>query len=162
MKRLITPLLQSTTGRLAAALMLSIFCLRSDAQTILTEGFESSTFPPTGWTRANVSGSSTLTWQRQTSSSSTVPSYVPAHGGSYYAWYYCWGAVSGNSVELRSPALNFSGTNQVVVSFWFYRHNYTSAYTDNMDVYVNTSPTSSRGTLLGHLHNYNMQTPAVA
>lgn len=151
----------SFTTKLKASLLglLCMASLGSSAQTYLSEGFESSTFPPTGWTRAILSGS--YNWARQSSGYSSYPYNVPAHGGSYYAWYNSWNASSGSKAELRTPSMNFSSASSVRLSFWFYRQSASTGYTDNMDVYVNTSATSTGGTLLGNIHHAYNQTPSV-
>jgi hypothetical protein len=142
------------------ATLLCMLCGFSvSAQNILTEGFEGSTYPPTGWSRAITSGS--YNWDQSGATTASYPSSIAPHGGTKYVWYNTWYASSGSTAELRTPALNFTGTSLVQVSFWFYRHNTSSSYTDNIDVIVNTAATASGGTILGRIYANNGQSPAV-
>jgi hypothetical protein len=148
----------------AAFALLCLAGLPASAQTttLLSQGFEGSTFPPTGWQRATITGSPSYTWQRYGSSSSTRPTYVSAHGGTHYAAVYQISNPSGSAVALSTPILNFSSSSAVELSFWFYRSNYSSSYSNKLEVYVNTSRNPSGGTMLDQIHHYYTQSPAVS
>jgi len=125
------------------------------AQNYVSSSFDATTFPPTGWSANVISGSgsfaSSFNWVRTTSGISG-PTGVTPHSGAGMAGYNSYWINSG-SAELVTPAMNFatytSGANQA--SFWFY---YTGA-SDRVDVYINTSATSSGGTLLGSVYGYS-------
>src|SRR5438045_4058153 len=93
---------------LLSALVLSLSSIGnlSNAQVILSEGFEASTFPPGGWTSSTSNAS--YPWAR-VSNYSGSPS-IAAHGGSYVARYHSYSAPGGSTAELRTPVLNFTST----------------------------------------------------
>jgi PKD repeat protein len=68
----------------------------------LTEGFTSTTFPPTGWTSINPDGTDT-TWMR----SGTV-GFAPTAGNSMVFLNFLKDDT-GNQDEIRTPKLNFTG-----------------------------------------------------
>src|ERR1044071_3379636 len=106
MKRLFTLSLKTGSGiRTIAIILLAVMLhFASEAQTILTEDFESATFPPTGWTR--TTSNTTYPWARVASfTGNPAPA---AHGGSYMARYNSFSAPSGATAELITPSLNFS------------------------------------------------------
>lgn len=85
-------------------LMMSIF-YRGFAQDILNEGFESSVYPPSGWTFSSESEDADwLGWLRSTTS----------HSGSYSALVE-W-SISGHNSYMITPQLTLSG--HKVLSFW--------------------------------------------
>src|SRR3954469_16842122 len=140
MKRLFTLYLKPGFGvRAIAIVFLAMWQFASEAQTILTEGFESATFPPTGWTR--TTSNATYPWARVVSNTGNPA--PAAHSGSYMARYNSFSAPSGATAELITPALNFSGANQVAVSFWMYRDPaYLNYLNERVEVFVNTSAAS--------------------
>ena len=142
-----TPLLLSYKRSIGVFVLLLLVVLgvtkSAEAQNYITEGFESSTFPPSGWkviTSGGTSTHGTTSWARQTSGGVSTPS-VTAHGGSAMAWYNSYWISSTGVSSLITPAMNFAaytgGYNQV--SFWYY--NYTAS--DYLDVLVNTSDTDA-------------------
>ncbi|MEI6821055.1 MAG: LamG-like jellyroll fold domain-containing protein, partial [Bacteroidota bacterium] len=106
---------------------------------ILTEGFEEGgAFPPgSSWTSSSTSSSP---WQIATSGTGT-PGPAP-HGGTYMAYFNSYTYTAGNVALLSTPA-TFLG------KISFYMYTYAGAYTDNVAVYINTSPSITGGTLLG-------------
>ncbi|MDR3679681.1 MAG: immunoglobulin domain-containing protein, partial [Flavipsychrobacter sp.] len=140
-------------------IVLSLFLvlggMHAEAQYILgPEGFEGATFPPAGWTLNHSSSSSTyactVDWDPGVSgaylcsSSYYVAPAVVAHGGTKVAGYESWDIVGGSTGDLISPSLNMSSTaGYYQLSYWVY--NYSTYYSDEIDVYVNTSPTSTGG-----------------
>ncbi|MGN6569253.1 MAG: GEVED domain-containing protein, partial [Flavipsychrobacter sp.] len=128
----------------------------SFGQNYVNSSFDATTFPPTGWTSNVISGSGSLAasfnWIRTTSGIS-YPTGVTPHSGAAMAGYNSYWISSGGSAELVTPSMNFStytgGSNQM--SFWFY---YTGA-SDRVQVYINTSASSSGGTLLGTVYGYS-------
>ncbi|MBS1690003.1 MAG: choice-of-anchor J domain-containing protein, partial [Bacteroidetes bacterium] len=141
--------------RISMLVLLVMSFTSVNAQNYLTQGFESSTFPPSGWTLNTPSGSSDdggpTGWAWQTSYGASFPG-IPAHSGSGMAWYNSWDIYSGGYSNLITPAMNFAaytgGSNQV--SFWYY--NYSGS--DYMNVIVNTtaSATGSSATTLATIN----------
>ncbi len=122
----------------------------TNAQSLLSEGFEGSTFPPTGWSTSGTGtnyGSYPNTWM-QTQSGNGYGSPTPsAHGGSYTANYDSYWIGGGGFSDLITPALNFSSTGNKVLSFWTYNYN-SGYYTDSLVVYLNTSASVTGATLI--------------
>ena len=132
------------------------------AQTsVLTEGFESTTFVPTGWTNnliTYVSGSGTQTWYRVTSGASPTAS---PHSGSAMASYNIFSLNSGCRAEMATPPLTFpSGTE---ISLWMYRDGGYLSYNEGLKVYYNTSaPTYAGGVLLATINRATNMAPVEA
>jgi hypothetical protein len=76
--------------------------------TSVTEGFESATFPPTGWTLQNPNAGS-LTWVRTTAArnSGTASAYI-----NYYNY-----TTTGHMDYLVSPIVNIQDADSIVVTF---------------------------------------------
>jgi len=141
-----------------ALLVLLLITTKAGAQNYISESFDGS-WVPTGWSDNVVynagsdgGGCGCTDWEQSGSGGGVVPSGVPTHSGAGMAWYNSWDIYYGNIAELVTPAMNFStygstGVNQV--SFYYYDYCCTG---DNMNVYVNTSASSSGGTLLGNLY----------
>ncbi len=145
--------------RLAPMLLILLLslCAASDgiAQNLLSQSFDNVTFPPTGWTRTTGSP----IWNRVTSG--TWPSQSP-HSGAGEAQFNSF-SVSSGSAELTTPAVSFSGTSLVQVSFWMYRDaGYSGTTGEKVDVYANTTATSTGGSLLGSVVRWSGGTPAVS
>jgi hypothetical protein len=75
----------------------------SVAQIALTEGFESTTFPPTGWTTVNTHA--TNNWARTTNS-------INGDGSAYVQWI-----AADQDESLISPAFNLTGYTQAYLNF---------------------------------------------
>ena len=92
------------------------------------EGFENSVFPPAGWSIVNPNND--VTWQR------TTPGNNSAH--SMFIDNFDNNPV-GSIDEIRTPKLNLSGTDPVVISFDLAYKNYPDpAYNDSLQVLVST------------------------
>jgi len=146
-------------------LLLSLFTVLTigassvaSAQNYLTESFDGSTFPPTGWSRTAGTGTSDgggcgcTDWE-QTSYGFSYPT-PGTHTGAGMAGYNSWDISSGGHAELISPALNFAtyagGANQV--SFWYYG----SGTYDYVNIYANTSASLTGATLVGTVYSYDV------
>ncbi len=139
-------------------LLLTLFLFTaflSKGLSLLTESFDNTTFPPTGWTRT---ASGTLTWARLTAG--VFPSQSP-HSGAGEANFNSF-YVSSGTAELVTPSISFVGGNGITVSFWMYRDNGYATTGDKVDVYVNTSASSSGGTLLGTVNRAIGLSPSVS
>ena len=131
----------------------------AQSQILLSESFDGTMFPPTGWTTGNSTGP---VWTRITAG--IFPAQLP-HSGAGEADFNSFSVSSGSS-ELRTPVLNFnypSGTN--VLSFWMYRDSgYPySAFQglDSVTVYVNTTNSATGGYMLINIPRNSAATPSV-
>ena len=138
---------------LLASLLLATFA--SKGLNLLTESFDGGTFPPTGWSKTS---SGTLTWTRLTAG--VFPTQSP-HSGAGEANFNSW-YVSSGSADLITPAISFVGGSGIQVSFWMYRDNGYLSTADKVDVYANTTATSSGGTLLGTVNRASNLSPSVS
>ena len=130
-----------------------------NAQTnLLTQGFESLPFPPTGWSNARITGSSLPgNWARY--GNGIAPSQTP-HTGSFQIRFNSHNFGAGTSGDMRTSVLDFTTAGTYNVSFWMYRDGY--AANDKLEVFVNTTQTSIGGTLLGTINRDRNQSPVVA
>jgi len=85
----------------------------------LVEGFESATFPPTGWIVNNPDGG--ITWQRNTT--------AVAHSGIATAFvdHYAYGAA-GQTDDLRTPPYAIGTADSLWVSFWAAYRGYSGLF----------------------------------
>lgn len=129
----------------------------SNAQ-ILSESFDASTFPPTGWTNVQISGAANPgTWQRLTAG--TNPTCSP-HSGAGMGYYNGYSWSGGNAGDLSTPALDFS-SGSFAVSFWMYRDSGQLTKYDSVSVYVDVNTSSAGGTRLGVINRSKNLAPAV-
>jgi len=119
------------------------------AQT-LTESFDGTTFPPTGWQNIQVSGSGL--WQRVTSG--VNPSCTP-HSGAAMAQYRSYDYAVGVNALLVSPPLTFTGSSIHVLSFWKYADSGWIIYPDSIGVYYNSTASLTGAKWLATLPRYN-------
>jgi len=101
-----------------------------------TESFDSTTFPPTGWTDSLCVG--TINWARATVTA--FPSGYAPHSGLGMAWYEAYDQPYPGYAVLASPPLDFSqrGTQPDSVVFWLFRST-AYVYDDSIEVFVNTN-----------------------
>jgi PKD repeat protein len=97
----------------------------------LTEGFTTATFPPTGWTIINLDLGDT-TWRRE----ATVGN-APTGGNSMWFDNFNFNDA-GNTDEMRTPRLNFSGYTSAQVTFDVAYAAYSATYVDGLEVAVST------------------------
>lgn len=111
--------------------------------TPLAESFESTTFPPPGWTKAQLTGGTG--WNRQTVGTTPLPGWnggvitAPPGGGNAVA-YVTWidGGTSSNDLWLITPQImNVQPTDSLY--FWRQCPGYTNAYLDHLDVKISTT-----------------------
>lgn len=141
--------------KLLTMLFLMVFAMGTTfAQ--LSESFDAVTFPPTGWTQSSTSS---LTWSQ--TATTVHPSGFAAHSGAGMARCNSW-SVSSGTASLITPVQNFtSGAKKV--SVWVYRDGTSYLSTaDKLDVYVNTSASTTGATLLGTVNRSINLAPAVA
>jgi len=115
--------------------------------TVFTEGFDGATFPPTGWTLADVNGSA-ANWARVTTS--TNPTGINPHNASAaMAELNSYHAASGTSERLARTA-NISvpaGATAASAVLWVYHETGYVGYTDQIQ--VQTSPDGTAWTNRG-------------
>ena len=105
--------------------------------TVVSESFDGTTFPPTGWTQLDVSGA-TGNWARSTNT--VHPSGGGTHSGLGLAYFNSYTATSGSSTRLyrtTGSAIPASST-AASVSFWMY-HDTGDTSADQVQVQVSTN-----------------------
>ncbi len=137
-------------------------CYYAQSQVVLTESFDASTFPPTGWSNVLIaaqSSGSSIALSRVTGG--TNPTQSP-HSGAGELKLNSYDA-NGGSRALITPAFDLSarGLNTPTVSFWLYRDGNWLSDPDRVEVYVNTSASMTGATLLGTAIRPTSSTPAV-
>jgi hypothetical protein len=110
--------------------------------TPLSESFESTTFPPTGWSKVSIPNN--LGWVRITLGTTPLPGWnggtatVPAGGGSATA-YVTYGLVGiSNDEWLITPQITNVQPNDSLY-FWLRKPGYTNGYLDNFDIKISTT-----------------------
>ena len=123
----------------------------------LMEGFESTTFPPTGW--QNVATNGSYVFERKTSND--WPACTPHDESAGMARFYCYTSPAGSSCNLISPKMQLSATNNVA-RFWIFRNfNNNINRPDRINVYYSPTTNIADGTLLGTVHRNTMMEPVV-
>jgi len=125
-----------------------------------TQGFESASFPPDGWSNQAVVGTDQFT--RVTSG--TNPTCNPVAGAGMLR-YGSDLAPAGNSAIVVSPRIVCADPTGFgyQLSFWMYRDGNQSTALDKVEVYVNsTANLSGTPTLLGTIHRARQQSPVVS
>ncbi|MGB4654505.1 MAG: choice-of-anchor J domain-containing protein, partial [Bacteroidales bacterium] len=146
--------------KLFTLMFLMVFAMATSfSQVLISESFESTTFPPAGWSIKDPTSIASFSWYRSGSGSTlgggahTGSGVAYANSGDYSSW--------GHYVSLVTPSFDLTGLNNVKVTFWMYRNNHYVGFVDYIDVYVNTSPTGMGATLLGTIHRHPTLAPAV-
>ena len=123
----------------------------------IMEGFESTTFPPTGW--QNVATNGTYVYERKTSND--WPNCMPHDESSAMARFYCYTSPAGSSCNLITPKMQLSATDNVV-RYWIFRnYNNNIMGPDRINVYYSPTTNTADGTLLGTVHRNTMLEPVV-
>ncbi len=131
------------------------------AQTILTESFDGTTFPPAGWTNVLVTGTTTTAlWSRATVTAH--PSGIAPHSGAGMAEYRSWTYNAGHSALLSTPATSLTAYTATKVKFWMYRDaGYATTY-DSVGVYVNTTNSLNGARWIGKVNRSYTLAPVEA
>jgi len=108
----------------------------------LTEGFDSTTFPPAGWVTQLLTG--TTNWVRSTGT-------IHSGSGSAYFSY----ATPGYAARLETPLLNFSAAVNPKLRFWMYHSTSYSSYNDRIEVRISTDGGINYTTVLTTLSRYD-------
>jgi PKD repeat protein len=93
-----------------------------------TEGFSSTSFPPTNWTLDN-GGNASVTWKRNNAGK------APSGAGSAVIDNYT-NDTSGDVDDLNSPAINLTGVTSATLTFDVAYKPYSSSYADKLEVLV--------------------------
>jgi len=120
----------------------------------LTEGFNTTTFPPNCWLNVSTDGSP---WKRATSGSN--PSCSPQSGAGMLH-YDCWSYQSGQKGLFITPKIATNNQNSTL-TFWMYRDN-VGNYGSNMDkinVYLSSTQSVSGLTPVLTVHRCRNLTP---
>jgi hypothetical protein len=128
---------------------LLFLCMVTFSQTFISESFDGTTFPPTGWAATVVQG--TYNWTRQTSG--TNPTCVP-HAGTGMTRYYSYLASSDDNAILVTPLFDLSTSTPgtAVISFWMYRDNGYLTKEDRVNVYANITPDLTGATKIDSIY----------
>lgn len=115
------------------------------------QGFDSTTFPPTCWSRNHTAGTATNTWIRSTST---------VHQGAGAAQLQDQNV--GNRNDLVTGLLNIPAANTYQVDFWMYRSTYSYSLKPNegVKVWVNTTPDTVGATEIMYIHREYTLAPA--
>lgn len=96
----------------------------------LVEGFESATFPPTGWTRNNPDNG--ITWQRTTTG--------VEHGGIGKAFIDHFNYVAAGQIdELQTPILSIGVADSLSLTFWGAYKGYPGFPVESTQILVSTN-----------------------
>jgi PKD repeat protein len=114
------------------------------AQVIHSESFDSTAFPPSGWTRTGGGGS---LWVRRTNGNN--PMCTP-HSGAAMARFSVGMVPPGTQETLTSPVVDFSGASGSIPTFslWIYRDGGNTAG-DSLTVSVNTTNSTTGAVRIG-------------
>jgi len=94
-----------------------------------TESFEADLFPPVGWVKSDVDGT-TGDWRQ---ASNTVHPYGGGvHDGLKLAYFYSYYATVGHSTRLTPPPMDLSGKSNVWLTFWMYHDTTYSGADDHL------------------------------
>ncbi len=109
--------------------------------TLLTESFDGTTFPPSGWAQADTSGTAG-NWARSTNT--VHPSGGGTHSGAGLAYFNSYTAGSGSQTRLyRTSGVAIpSGVASAAVSFWMYHDTNSSGTNDSIQVQASTNGTT--------------------
>lgn len=123
----------------------------------LTEGFDGTAFPSSGW--QNVATNGNYVFERKTSND--WPSCMPHDESAAMARYYSYMAPEGWSCSMISPKLQLNPTGNTV-RYWIYRNfNNNINRPDRINVYYSPTTNTADGTLLGTVHRNTMMEPVV-
>lgn len=131
-----------------------LFAVSGRGQTYLQESFDDATFPPTGWTQAQLN--LTGLWARVTSGTSPT---CANHSGAGMLKYNCYSYSNGTSAAIISPNIDLSAASNVSVEFWMYRDAGYATNVDNVEVLINTAASVTGATSLGVINRPKASSP---
>jgi Fe-S cluster assembly iron-binding protein IscA len=128
-------------------LMFTLLWGAAIGQNYMLESFDDVTFPPTGWTQTQVSG--TGLWNRSTSGFN--PTCSPQSGAGMIR-FNSFTYDAGTSAVLTSSSINLSGITGLKLQLWFFRDNMLTSNLDVADFYINTTNSLSGAYFLGSIY----------
>jgi hypothetical protein len=128
-------------------LMFTLLWGAAIGQNYMLESFDDVTFPPTGWTQTQVSG--TGLWDRSTSGFN--PTCSPQSGAGMIR-FNSFTYDAGTSAVLTSSSINLSGITGLKLQLWFFRDNMLTSNLDVADFYINTTNSLSGAYFLGSIY----------
>ena len=143
--------------KIVSVIVLLNICLLSFGQDYLLESFDGTTFPPNGWSQAQVSG--TGLWNRSTSGFN--PTCSP-QSGEGMARFNSYNFPAGTSAVLISNNVDLSETSGLKLQIWIFRDNGSLTKLDAIDLYINTTSSLSGAQHLGTRYRPISAEPAVA
>lgn len=116
----------------------------------LSESFNGTTFPPSGWLNLHSQGpDATALWERTTSFDLGGNTYnVTPHSGAGMAMFRAYDFPPGNGAYLITAPVDLSSGGPHLISFWMYRDDNFET-NDSISVYVNTSASVTDAAFLG-------------
>ena len=117
---------------------------------ILSEGFEGSLFPPSGWTNTQISGSGL--WTKV--SEGEFPTCFP-HSGSSMAKFGIYNFAQGTSALLCSPKVEFPVGVKKTLQVLMYRDPGYPNTEDSLGIYYGPNTNLSGAVYLGKIFRYN-------
>ncbi len=147
------------------------FQIGSNAQVIFSQGFEPTTFPPTGWLNNHTTGTNTAAiWERATTNAllgddgtaAANPLFINPHTGTGMAQFRSYDFLSGNGAELITAPFSLTAFAPHKIKFWMYRDVIYNTNQDSISVYINVSRTTTGASFLGKLIRGAGQTPTVS
>ncbi|PIE50339.1 MAG: hypothetical protein CSA38_03855 [Flavobacteriales bacterium] len=111
------------------------------------------------WSVVQTSGTSTNEgWKTVASGENMGSAGLAPFSGGGMAQFNCYNINNGNTYELNSPAIQFTG-GEYQVSFWMYRYDTYSGSKDKIEVFYNTVAGSTGGTSLGIVNRLTTEEP---
>ncbi|MCX7829625.1 MAG: choice-of-anchor J domain-containing protein, partial [Acidobacteria bacterium] len=149
--------LYSNEGNWSSAFSLTVGHYYNPFYTIWSQSFDATNFPPAGWAKTDISGTSG-DWLRATNT--VHPSGGGTHSGAGLAYFNAYSATSGNSTRLyqTTGSLIPSGAVSAQVSFWMYHDSANPTKTDRIDVQVSTDGTTWNNPPNNQFLRYNATT----
>ena len=127
-------------GALIKFIFFVLLVATTNAQIISHEGFESASYPPSGWSvYVTIPGGNI--WVRQTSP--TTNPATTAHGGTAVSRFRSRNASSGSRQYLVSRKVDLTnrGNNPAYLEFWMYRDSLLIGNADSLTVWVSEADT---------------------
>jgi photosystem II stability/assembly factor-like uncharacterized protein len=141
------PVIVGATANTSSYYDISALTGTSAPATLVTESFDGATFPPTGWSNIQVSG--TGLWTRETSG--TYPTCTP-HTGAGMTSFASYNYSTGVTAALISPAFSLVGGGTVKLGFWMYRDAGYATTADRVVAMINDSASATFADTLGTIN----------
>ncbi|PKP39711.1 MAG: hypothetical protein CVT98_00750, partial [Bacteroidetes bacterium HGW-Bacteroidetes-15] len=147
---------KNSAQKLIFLLVFLLFTGTIVGQDYLIESFDNTTFPPTGWTQTQISG--TGLWDRQTSGSNPI---CTPYSGAGMARFNSYNFQVGVSAVLISSNIDLSGLSGLKFQFWMYRDDLYLDKLDAVEVYINTTNSLTDAYSIGTVYRPTTAAPVV-